>query len=131
MNFFGPKLSKYLIARLEKNFFLNQLIFSQNHLHMKIAHVNSYDTSNTKRYKDFHEIQEDLNEVARVESKARDVRNAEKVIEFKFQDEVNKEKRALENRGPLHFLKPLNLKDRQHNIRRHPFQENHCDQPSL
>ncbi|MCK6594360.1 MAG: hypothetical protein L6Q33_04105 [Bacteriovoracaceae bacterium] len=81
---------------------------------MKIAHVNSYDTSNTKRYKDFHEIQEDLNEVARVESKARDVRNAEKVIEFKFQDEVNKEKRALYN-PPLHvalqneMLKRLNV----------------------
>lgn len=81
---------------------------------MKIAHVNSYDSSSTKRFKDFHEIQEDLNEVARQEAKARDQYNVNKNVEFKFQDEVNKEKRALFN-PPLHvvlqneMLKRLNV----------------------
>lgn len=77
---------------------------------MKISsHVHSYD-SNVKRYKDFHEIQAEQNELARDEIRSREKLNLEKLNEFKAQELANAEKSRLYHQ-PYHVViqKRLNV----------------------
>ncbi len=69
---------------------------------MKISAYNNTH-SNVSRFKDFHEIQEDLNEVSRKELKERQEINTEKVHEFKNEERTNKIKKEIYlNQLPYH-----------------------------
>ncbi len=69
---------------------------------MKISAYNNTH-SNVSRFKDFHEIQEDLNEVSRKELKERQEVNTEKVHEFKNEERTNKIKKEIYlNQLPYH-----------------------------